>query len=528
MSTTQLSKTAISLFALLFLVGASSLLAAPGDQLGKVNFPTTCSSDVQPTIEKGVALLHSFQYKESEQTFTEAAAHDPKCAMAHWGKAMVLYHQLWDFPDDGTLKEGRKKIDQARKIKSTSPREKGFIAAAAAFFQKKSKMTHAQRTQAYSSALEKFYAANPGDSEIGSFYALSLVSLADEDVDTMANLKKAIAILNPLLEKFPNHPGVAHYLIHASDRPELASQGLEAARRYAAIAPDSSHALHMPSHIFVRLGLWQDSINSNIAAKGAGAHAAEMRMAESHYQTHAMDFLNYSYLQSGQEAKAREVITEEQNVVGAGEESKAEHAADLAARTALELHRWKEAAELPLPKVKPTSLELTYRVRVIGKAHLGDASGAQADLEKLKEIWAAQDAEDRKQGYPVSNEKQLNSAEVWLLFAEAKHEDALREMRKIADRQDARGVDSLSMPAREMLADMLLELKHPAEALGEYKTALKNSPNRFDGLLGAARAAQASGDATAAQTYYAQLTAVCAPSADRPELVEAKTYLAQK
>jgi hypothetical protein len=285
----------VSLFALLSLPAGSSLgrsaAGKPGEQLGKVNFPTTCSSEVQPTIEKGLALLHSFQYKESGQTFAEAATREPKCAMAYWGKAMALYHQLWDFPQDETLNEGRKDIEQAQKISGTSPREKGFIAAAAAFFQKKSKMSHADRTKAYSAALEKFYAENAGDSEIGSFYALSLVSLAEEDVDTMANLKKAIAILNPLLEKFPDHPGVAHYLIHATDRPELAPQGLEAARRYAAIAPDSSHAIHMPSHIFVRLGLWQDSINSNIAARQAGAHAAEMHMAESHYQTHGLSEL---------------------------------------------------------------------------------------------------------------------------------------------------------------------------------------------------------------------------------------------
>jgi tetratricopeptide (TPR) repeat protein len=528
MSNARHPKAAIGLVALAFLVCAPDSSAAPADQLGKVNFPTTCSADVQPTVEKGVALLHSFQYKESEQTFTEAATHDPKCAMAYWGKAMALYHQLWDFPSENTLKEGRKDIEQGQKIHSTSPREKGFIAAAAAFFQKKSKMSHVDRTKAYSSSLERFYKENLGDSEIGSFYALSLVSLAEEDVDSAANREKAIAILNPLLQKYPDHPGVAHYLIHATDTPGLAPQGLEAARRYAAIAPDSSHAIHMPSHIFVRLGLWQDSINSNIAAKASGAHAAEMHMAESHYQTHAMDFLNCSYLQSGQEAKAREVIADEQNVVGASEQGKATNAADLAARTALELHRWPEAAALPTPNVKLTSLELTYRVRVIGKAHLGDVAGARADLEKLKEIWAAQDVEDRKLGYPVSKEKQLSSPEIWLLFAEGKQEEALQEMRKLADRQDAHGVDSLSMPAREMLADMLVEVKRPVDALAEYKIALKNSPNRFDGLLGAARAAQASGDASAAQKYYAQLTSVCAPAADRPELVEAKTYLAQK
>jgi len=528
MSDNHRSKAAIGLFVFLLVLAAPRLSAAPPDQLGKVNFPTTCAAEVEPTIEKGVALLHSFQYKESEQTFSEAATRDPQCAMAHWGRAMALYQQLWDFPNDKTLKEGHKDVEQAQKLRSVNAREKGFIAAAAAFFQKKSKMSHADRTKAYSAALERFYAENPGDSEIGSFYALSLVSLAEEDVDTTANLKKAISILDPLLKQYPDHPGIAHYLIHATDRPELASQGLEAARRYAAIAPDSSHAIHMPSHIFVRLGLWQDSITSNIAARKSGGHAAEMHTAESHYQTHAMDFLNYSYLQSGQEAKAREVIADEQNVIGASEESKAAHAADLSARTVLELHRWTEAASLSIPTVKLVPQESAYRARVIGKAHLGDVAGARADLEKLKEIWAAQDMEAQKEGYPVSKEKHLSSAEVWILFAEGKRDDAVREMRAIADRQDAKGVDSLSVSAREMLADMLLELKRPAEALAEYKTALKNSPNRFDGLLGAARAAQASGDVSGAQSFYARLASVCSPAADRPELAEAKTYLAQK
>ena len=255
MSDNHRSKAAIGLFVFLLVLAAPRLSAAPPDQLGKVNFPTTCAAEVEPTIEKGVALLHSFQYKESEQTFSEAATRDPQCAMAHWGRAMALYQQLWDFPNDKTLKEGHKDVEQAQKLRSVNAREKGFIAAAAAFFQKKSKMSHADRTKAYSAALERFYAENPGDSEIGSFYALSLVSLAEEDVDTTANLKKAISILDPLLKQYPDHPGIAHYLIHATDRPELASQGLEAARRYAAIAPDSSHAIHMPSHIFVRLGL---------------------------------------------------------------------------------------------------------------------------------------------------------------------------------------------------------------------------------------------------------------------------------
>ena len=527
-------KTAVSILVLLFLLGASGLrLAAAGkppDQLGKVNFPTTCSADVQPTIEKGLALLHSFQYKTSEQTFTEAATREPKCAMAHWGKAMALYHQLWDFPQEKTLKDGRKEIEQAQKIHSTSPREKGFIAVAAAFFQKKSKMSHADRTKAYSSALEKFYAENPGDSEIGSFYALSLVSLADQDVDTMANLNKAISILNPLLQKFPDHPGVAHYLIHAADRPELASQGLEAARRYAAIAPDSSHAIHMPSHIFVRLGLWQDAITSNIAANASGAHAAEMHTAESHYQSHAMDFLSYSYLQSGQEAKAREVIEQTGHIVGASDEFKSEDRAYLAARTAVELHRWKEAADLPVQGTPRRSLDMTYWARAIGAARSGDVPAAESAVKELTALVAEREKRSRKEGYGVSTEKasDLSGAEAWLAFAKGEPDEAVAELRATADRQDKNGGESVGIPAREMLADMLLELKRPIDALAEYKISLKNSPNRFDGLLGAARAAQASGDASAAQTFYSQLAAVCPAGADRPELAETKSYLARR
>jgi tetratricopeptide (TPR) repeat protein len=521
---------------LLVLVGPAaarpdgSAAEPPSGQLGKVSLPTTCAADVQPTIEKGVALLHSFQYTESEKTFADAATRGPKCAMALWGKAMALYHQLWDFPDEKTLKEGRKDIEKAQKIHSTSPREQGFINAAAAFFQKKSSMSHADRTGAYSAALERFYAANPNDAEISSFYALSLVSLAEEEVDTMANLRKAISILDPLLKQYPDHPGVAHYLIHATDRPELASQGLEAARRYAAIAPDSAHALHMPSHIFVRLGLWQDSIASNIPANASGAHAAELHLAESHYQTHAMDFLSYSYLQSGQEAKAREVIQHTEHVVGASEGNKADHRAYLAARTALELHRWKEAAELPVPAIRKNWQDTTFWARAIGAARSGDVASAESAVKELTQLVADREKRSKKSGYNVSTEKaaDLREAEAWLAFAKGKFEEALQELRAAADHQDKNGGESVGIPAREMLADMLLELKRPTDALIEYKTVLKNSPNRFDGLLGAARAAQASGDTGGAQSFYAKLAEICGPGADRPELSEAKTALAQK
>ena len=528
-----------SVFRLLFVfialqasaVRADTASAAPPDQLGKVNFPTSCPSDVQPLIEKGVALLHSFQYMESEQTFADVATKEPKCAMAHWGKAMARFHQLWDFPNDKTLKEGRKDIETAQKLHFANSREQGFLNAAAAFFQKKSKLSHVDRTNAYSLVLERLYRVNPDDVEFGSFYALSLVSLAEEDHDNeIADRQKAISILEPLLQQHPDHPGIAHYMIHAADRPEFAAQGLDAARRYAAIAPDSAHALHMPSHIFVRLGLWQDSITSNTAANASGAHAAEMHLAESHYQTHAMDFLSYSYLQSGQEAKAREVIEHADHVVGANEESKAEHRAYFAARTALELHRWKEAAALPIPAARKDWLDTVYWARAVGAARSGEVAGAEADVKELTQLVADREKRARKEGYGGSNEKatDLREAEAWLSFARGKSDEAVTELRAAANHQDKNGGESVGIPAREMLADMLLELKRPVDALAEYKTVLKNSPNRFDSFLGAARSAQASGDAGGAQSFYAKLAEICGSAADRPELAEAKTYLARK
>jgi hypothetical protein len=286
----------------------------------------------------------------------------------------------------------------------------------------------------------------------------------------------------------------------------------------------------MPSHIFVRLGLWQDSITSNIAANASGAHAAEMHMAESHYQTHAMDFLSYSYLQSGQEAKAREVIEHTSQIVGASEEIKADDRAYLAARTALELHRWKEAATLPIPALRKNWQDTTFWARAIGAVRSGDVAGAEAAVKELTQLVADREKRARKSGYAVSNEKasDLREAEAWLAFAKGTSDEALQELRAAADHQDKNGGESVGIPAREMLADMLLELQRPAAAFAEYKTVLKNSPNRFDGLLGAARAAQASGDTTVAQSFYTQLASICSPGADRPELAEARTYLAQK
>ena len=501
------------------------------DQLGQVHFPTSCQAAAQPTLEKALALMHSFQYTQAEETLSDAAKQDPQCAMAYWGKAMARYHQLWEFPQPGTLKEGLQDIQQAQTLAAPTERERAYIAAAATFYQDDAKLTQEQRTTAYSAAMAKLHALAPQDIEAAELYALSLIALAEQDVDASANRLKAIAILNPIFAAQPNSPGAAHYLIHASDTPELAPQGLAAARAYARIAPDSSHAIHMPSHIFNRLGLWQETIASNIAAAASAEHATDMHIAEPRYQTHAMDYLDYAYLQSGEEANARAMATAEMSVHGSTDEQRLDHRALLEARNAVELHRWREAAELKIPEgVREQWLDTTYWARAIGAARSGDLTSAKQDVAKLTDIVARREEQSRSEGYKVSVEKatDLREAEAWLAFAQGKSQDAVAELTAAAEREEKEGAESVRMPAREMLADMYAELKKPSEALATYNTALKYSPNRFDSLYGAALAAKATGDATASQTYFAKLSAIAGPTADRPELTEAKTVLAQK
>jgi len=509
-----------------FFATAKDSSETTSEQLGHVDFPNSCKAEAQPALLKGLALLHSFQYQASESAFKAGADLDTNCAIAHWGAAMALYHQLWDFPGKRTLKEGLENVEKAQKLSAPTPRERGYIAAAAAFYQNDEKLSHVQRTTAYSEALAQLHSGAPGDVEASAFYALSLVALADEDVDDTPNRKKAMAILEPLFQKHPDNPGVAHYLIHATDKPQFASEGLAAARAYAQIAPDSSHALHMPSHIFTRLGLWRESIASNIAATAAAAHATEMHQAEAHYQTHAMDFLDYAYLQSGQEAKARALSAEEMNVPGSGEGEKTDHRATVDARNAIELHRWKEAAALAVPE-RRNSQDIIYWAKAIGAARSGDVAAAKDDVSKLAEAVAHREGESKDTGYDVSAEKatDLREAEAWLAYAEGDSAKAISLLRAAADREDEKGLDSVTMPAREMLGDLMMELKKSADAIAAYKVVLAEAPNRFDALLGAAHASQVAGDTRSARDYYSQLLKIADPAADRSELKEVKANL---
>ena len=514
----------------LLLFAASALPAAAGSAaLGTVDFPSSCTPAAQKTVEQGVALLHSFQYKQVEQTFTEAAGQDPHCAIAYWGKAMGLYHQLWDFPSAATLQEGWQDVQQAKKIGAGTERERAYIAAAAAFYQDNAKLSHLQRRQAYAKAMSQLHSKFPQDDEGAAFYALSLVALAQDGDNEMANRKQAIVILQPLFHKHADNPGMAHYLIHATDTPQLASQGLEAARAYAKIAPASSHALHMPAHIFIRLGLWQDCINSNLAAAAAAAQATRAHLADAGYQLHAMDFLDYAYLQSGQNAKARALIAELKEVPGISADQMADMSAMLAARNALELHQWKEAAALPAPDLKLRLQDVTYFARVIGAARSGDVAGARASLDKLKTAIAARQAHNKQMGnsgYPGEALDQME-AEAWLAVAEGNTGAALQGIQRAVKREQEEGVSYDRVPAREMKADMLLELKRPAEALEAYKAALRDSPRRFDSLYGAAKSAELAGNAAEAREYYTTLVQNCAGDADRPEVKQAASAVKQ-
>jgi hypothetical protein len=503
-------------------------------QLGTVHFPTSCTESVQKSFERGVALLHSFWYEEAQKQFEQVAQEDPHCAMAHWGISMSIWHQLWNHPDAKTIKKGNAEVQKAKSLHSRDDREWGYIAAVDAFYSGSKKRDYHDRANAYSKAMESAYEHHPEDREAAAFYALSLLASAPEHDTTFANQKKAAAVLEKLFAEEPDHPGVAHYLIHAYDSPQLAQLGLPAARRYAKIAPASPHALHMPSHIFARLGLWQDDINSNLASIAATRKTAAMHMGGEGHQFHAMDFLEYAYLQSGREADAQRLIDEVKAMPAtkemyAGFDPHVYALAAFPARYDLELHHWSDTATLTVPDATtyPASSAITYWAQAIGAARAGSRDQARTYVSQLEAI-RRQLLHEKKNGLAEGVEQDRQEATAWIAHAEGNNDAALKTLRTIAEKEEAEGDEPLAMPAREMLADMLLDMNRPQEALAEYETDLKFNPNRFDGLYGAAHAAELAGKNDKANTYYSQLLQVCAgSSSDRPELSHAKQLLAK-
>jgi tetratricopeptide (TPR) repeat protein len=504
------------------------------EQLGTVQFPVSCTASMQKPFERGVALLHSFWYEEAEKQFEQVAKDDPQCAMAHWGVAMSLWHQLWNEPNAATLKRGRAELKKARALHPKTDRERDYIAAAASFYA--GKHAHDARAAAYSKAMEQMSQRYPDDREAAAFYALSLLASEPDNDSAFANRKKAAAVLERLFAEEPDHPGVAHYLIHSYDKPQLAELGLNAARRYAKIAPAAPHALHMPSHIFARLGLWQDDIDSNLASIAATRKTAAMHMGGEGHQFHAMDFLVYAYLQSGREAEAQRVFEEVKampamkDMYGEGFDPRTFALVAFPARYALELHRWTEAASLqPVPGAALGDSSITYWARAIGAVRSGNAVQARKDVTEIEAIHKAL-LKKKKKSFAEAFDQDRQEAAAWIAHADGKDEEAIKMLRVVAEKEESTGeqLDG-GIPAREMLADLLLDIKRPEQALTEYEADLKFFPNRFNGLYGAARAAEIAGKTEKASGYYAQLVRVCeGSSSDRPELNRAKALLAQK
>jgi len=508
--------------------------------LGSVHFPVSCSPSAQKDFERAVAMLHSFWYNEAEKTFSEVTRTDPRCAMGYWGIAMSLYHPIWAPPTPAELKKGATHLEKAKSISANTPRERDYIAAIAVFYQDAGKINHQKRALAYRHAMEQLSGRYPQDREAAIFFALTLLATAPATDKTYADQKRAAGILNKILPEQPNHPGIAHYMIHSYDSPQLANLALPAARSYAKIAPASPHALHMPSHIFTRLGLWQDSIQSNLtSAAAAKNHVARTHPgAASFEQLHAMDYLTYAYLQSCQDGKAKRVAEEAAAISKLdAEEFQAAYAfAAIPARYTLERRRWSEAAAL---QVHPATFPwdrfryaeaITYFARALGLARSGNAAAAGKEIEKLASIQKALEQPREEYHWGVQVEVQRLAASAWVAHAEANNEQALQLLRAAAELEDKTDKHPVTpgvvLPARELLGDLLMELDRPGHALREFEATLSNSPRRFNAMYGAARAAELSGDRKKAREHYAKLIELCADTDfPRLELQNAKAFL---
>jgi hypothetical protein len=505
-------RTAAAVFALAFAAavhaGDDEHHSHPApEKLGTVTFPTSCTAAVKAEFDRALALLHSFAYAASEQAFREVASRDPGCAIAHWGIAMSLFHQLWEPPAGEALREGAEQVRKAVEIPAASRREREYVEALGSYYVDAEHEPAAVRAQRYARAMAEVARNNPQDAEAQIFYALALIATAPPADKTHANQKRAAAILEPIFRRQPQHPGVPHYLIHAYDSAELAPQGLAAARAYSKIAPSAPHALHMPSHIFTRLGLWDDSIASNQAARAAAHQQGDLGE-----ELHAMDYLTYAFLQRGRYADAEQLVLElrsEKNVA-AGQFKIGYAATAMPVRLAVERRAWDSTASLEvLPQSAPHVQALVYWARAIGQARAGHPRAADAEVDRLSACLRALQSAGNTY-WTTQVEVLLKEAQAWRLVADGQAESALASLRAAADEEDA--VEKLPVtpgpvvPAREQLGELLLDLNLPQQALAEFRTALTLAPARRGALVGAIAAAEHLGDTQAVMQLRAQLT----------------------
>jgi hypothetical protein len=506
------------------------------EKLGSVSFSTSCSAVVQSPFNRAVALMHSFQFASAIEAFHGVLSTDPSCSMAYWGIALSNWGNPFapGLKAQAQLDQGMEAVAAARAANPKTARKHAYVEAVAQLFIDTTHTGQQTRVLAYESAMASVSAAYPQDIEASIFYALAIAAAADPADKTYARQLKAGAILEALYAKYPDHPGLAHYIIHAYDVPPLAARAAAAAQRYSQIAPSTPHALHMPSHTFTRLGQWQASIDANIAsaasARNAGQPAEEL---------HASDYMVYAYLQTAQDKAARQLVESEVQIFsrfdpavilgGAASPSTAYFAhAAIPARYALERRAWADAAKLqPTPGPFPQTDAITYFARGLGAAHLKDHAAASSAIDALKR--SRDKLIEMKETYWASQvEIQSREVAAWLAFADGKPQDAIAGLRAATAMEDETEKSAVTpgplAPARELLGELLLELKQPSEALKEFESTLVKEPNRFRSLYGAAEAAKQMGDRPTEQMYFQKLLKVAerADKPGRPELTEGR------
>ena len=512
---------------------------AAGDKLGQVNFQTSCTPEAQAHFTRGVAMLHSFWLDAAVKEFEETVRLDPTCGIAGWGVAMAwMGNPLAAPPSARGLTEGALAIEKAKKVGSRTQREREWVAAIEHIYKDADKVDHRTRAVAYEKAMEQLSARYPDDREAAVFYALALNMTLNPNDKAYANQLKAASILEKVFTEQPNHPGVAHYLIHSYDFPPIAHKGLTSAKRYASIAPAAPHAQHMPSHIFTRVGLWQESIDSNRAsAKAAQDAMRDNTIGLRSYETlHAYDYMTYAFMQLAKDREAKTLMDE----VLATRKLNVDHFAGafalaaIPARYTLERGRWAEAAELtPTPQDLgwekfPQAESITWFARGIGAARSGNVADAKKSLARIEALRDTLTAA-KNTYWAAQSEIQRLAVAGWIARAEGKNDEGVALLRQAADREDATEKHPVTpgalFPAREMLANLLLDLGQHAAALTEFERSQKNDPNRFRGLAGAARAAELAGNRVKAKEFYAKLITLAATAdTERPELAQAKAF----
>jgi tetratricopeptide (TPR) repeat protein len=534
----------------------SATAPEPGDLrgVGKITFPITCAPDVQSDFARGVALLHSFFYEEARRVFTSVAERDPKCPMAQWGIAMTWWHPIWTPPTPDEMRAGKAAIEKAMSMKTGSERERGFITALNTYYNTPDSSSAApvgqschgpvgprDRVVAYEQAMRQLRDKYPDDFEVQTFYAFAVLSTgyATPNDNSLSKQLEAAAILEKLWKRNANHPGVVHYLIHSYDYPQFAERGLIAAKTYDSIAPWVPHALHMPAHIFTRLGMWDESIAANQASAEASRAYAAMRHrdATEAEELHALDYMAYSYLQEARDTEAKKIVDLVAKVRKTNPELEFSAAYALAAiptRYAFERNDWTAAANLPIPNVPhwssfPFMEALIEYGHALGRAHTGDLDGARKAIARMQQLRDA--TKDPKFDYFKSHlDLQMQAASAWAAAAEGKKNEAVDMLRRAADSEDILGKHPVSpgafVPIREQLGTLLIEIDKPAEAQREFEAALKIYPGRFRGLYGAAQAAEKAGDSENANRYYTKLAAQTSKAgSSRDELNHVREFL---